>query len=101
MAANDELIEAPRTDQEKRELALRRLRAKRDFWTHLFTYLTVNAMLVVIWLFTTGGQFRGFFWPIFVIAGWGVGLVIHGYVAFRGNIVTEEQIQREMRNLPG
>ena len=42
----------------------------------------------------------GYFWPIFVMAAWGVGVVINGYTAYRGNAITEEGIEREMKTLP-
>jgi len=80
----------------RRELAIKRIKAKNDFKIHLVVYLAVNAMLVVIWTFSNAG----FFWPIFPIAGWGIAVVINGYVAYRGNVYTEEQIQREMQKLP-
>jgi hypothetical protein len=35
-----------------RERAIKRIKAKNDFKTHLVAYLTVNAMLVSVWLFT-------------------------------------------------
>ncbi len=86
----------------RREQAIKRIKAKNDFKIHLLVYLTVNTMLVVIWAFTNAGQPfpQGFFWPIFPIAGWGIGVVINGYVAYWGNVYTEEQIQREMQKLP-
>ena len=52
-------------EDELRRRAVKRLRAKAGFWTHLVVYLAVNAFLVVIWFFTGAG----FFWPIFPIAG--------------------------------
>jgi hypothetical protein len=81
---------------ERREQAIKRIKAKNAFKIHLVVYLAVNAMLVVIWAFTSAG----FFWPIFPIVGWGIGVVIHGYIAYQGNVYTEEQIQREMGKLP-
>jgi hypothetical protein len=88
-------IESPR------ELAIKRIKAKNDFKTHLVAYLAVNAMLVIVWVFTAASfpYPLSFFWPIFPIAGWGVGIVIHAYTVYRGNVYTEEQIQREMKAL--
>ena len=90
------------TTEQRRELAIKRLKAKSDFKKHLLAYAAVNTMLIVIWAFTNAGQPwpRSIFWPIFLIVGWGVGLVIHGYVTYRGNVYTEEKIQREMTKLP-
>jgi fatty acid desaturase len=93
--------------QRRRELAIKRLKAKNGFKIHLLVYLCVNTMLVVIWAVTTSaaGLFTSpgpawFPWPIFVILGWGVGLAAHGYSVYFAGHYTEEQIQREMRNLP-
>ena len=99
---SNEMIELPTTPEGRRALAVKRIKAKNDFRIHLFTYLCVNGMLTVIWAFTTMGKPfpGGFFWPIFVIAGWGIGLVIHAYTVYRPNVYTEEQIQREMKQLP-
>ena len=88
--------------EQRHELAIKRLKAKSDFKKHLLAYVAVNTMLIVIWAFTNAGQPwpRGIFWPIFPIVGWGAGLVIHGYVTYRGNVDNEEKIQREMTKLP-
>lgn len=80
----------------RRALAVRRIREKNEFKAHLLVYVLVNAMIVLVWVWTGAG----FFWPIFVIGFWGIGLVTHGYNAYRGTVITEAQIQREMRKLP-
>lgn len=56
---------------------------RRPFWCragfryHAGPYLLINGMLVGIWALTG----HGFFWPFFPIAGWGIGLAMHGLVA--------------------
>src|SRR3954447_856982 len=40
---------------------------------HLTTYLLVNAMLIAIWAAAGGG----YFWPIWPILGWGIGVGCH------------------------
>jgi hypothetical protein len=82
-------------EDELRRLAVRRLRVKAGLWTHFAIYLAVNAFLVVIWFFTGAG----FFWPIFPIAGWGIGVAANAWDAFGREPVTEERIQREMEHL--
>ena len=52
--------------------------AKRDFGAHLIAYLSVNAMLVGIW-YVTGAAF---FWPIFIIMGWGIGIAFNAWDVF-------------------
>ena len=82
-------------DETRRDIAIKRLKEKNDFRIHLLVYLGVNAMLVAVWALT-----GGFFWPLFPIAGWGIGVLAHGYSVFYGNIYSEDQIQREMSKLP-
>jgi hypothetical protein len=83
------------TEDELRRRAVKSLRAKAGFWTHFAVYLAVNAFFVTIWFFTGAG----FFWPIFLIAGWGIGVAANAWDAFGREPVTEERIQREMDHL--
>jgi hypothetical protein len=80
-------------DQERREAALARLKAKREFITHLITYFVVNGFLVGIWYFTQNGG--GYFWPIWPIMGWGIGVVMHAWDTYRKPI-SEDAIRKEM-----
>jgi hypothetical protein len=84
-----------RTDQELRKLALARLKKKRDFVNHVVVYLTVNVLLIVIWALTGAG----FFWPGFVIAGWGIGLAANAWDVYGRKPITEEQIRQETERL--
>ena len=77
-----------------RERAIRRLKAKGEFKVHLLAYVLVNAFLVVIWA-VSGADF---FWPVFPILGWGIGLVFHAWDVY-GNEPSEEKIRREMDKL--
>ena len=101
-AETSEMIEMPVTQEERRTLAIKRIKAKDEFKVHLVVYLCVNGMLTLIWAFTSLGRpfLAGFFWPIIPLAAWGMGLLIHGYTVYRPNVYTEAQIQREMKQLP-
>ncbi len=79
---------------ELRELATKRVRARRDFKTHLLTYLLVNAFLVEVWYVTS----RGFFWPGLVMMGWAVGLVLNAWTVY-GPETRDEEIVHEMDRL--
>jgi 2TM domain len=85
-----------RSDEEIREEALVRLKKKRDFKSHLFIYVSVNAMLVVIWAITSDG---GLFWPIFPILGWGIGVAANAWDVYGRRPITEEEIRREAERL--
>ena len=86
---------------DRRELAIKQLRRKRAFYTHLIVYLAVNTMLIVIWASLVLGGFipSVIFWPIFPLVGWGFGLFMHGYTTFRGDVFSETQIRREIEKL--
>ena len=79
-------------DDDQRKAAIERLQNRRGFWPHLVSYLVVNGALVLIWWMTGAG----YFWPVWVIAFWGVGLVMHGWTAFVQKPITEEDIKREI-----
>lgn len=77
----------------EREEALQRLRKKRDFRTHLTVYWLVMTLLVAIWLLS--GGWGSYFWPVWPMLGWGLGVAIHGATLFSEQDPTEEQIQAE------
>ena len=87
----------PPTDDALREAAVTRLRKKRDFATHILIYLLVNSFLVVIWAVTSGD----FFWPIFPIAGWGIGLAANAWDVYGRKPISEGEIRQEMDRLRG
>jgi hypothetical protein len=87
----------PSPDAELRERAIKRIRKQADFRTHLLVYLTVNAFLVVVWAWTDSPVF----WPIFPILGWGIGVAIHAWDAYRTDLISEQRIRREMDRLEG
>jgi 2TM domain-containing protein len=83
-----------RETNDLRARALEQIEKKRGFVAHLFAYLLVNTFLVVIWA-VTGADF---FWPIFPILGWGIGVFFHGWDVYSGG-PSEDQIRREMDRL--
>jgi hypothetical protein len=56
-------------DNQLRELAKKRV----DFRRHFAVFCIMNSALWLIWWFS--GQ--GYVWPIWPLAGWGVGLLFH------------------------
>ena len=85
----------PDSEQELRKLAVSRLKKKRDFRTHVAIYVIVNAMLVGIWAVTGAG----FFWPIFPILGWGIGVGANAWDVYGRKPITEDEVQRETERL--
>jgi len=79
-------------EDDRRKAAIRRLQARRSFGQDLVAYVVVNAFLIGVWAMTGAG----YFWPGWVLAGWGIGLVLHAYTVFMQKPITEDDIRREM-----
>jgi hypothetical protein len=86
------------SDEKLMSQARERVEAKIGFRSHVMVYITVNLCLTVMYFFASRG---GYFWPGWSMAGWGIGLLVHGlgvYIKFHGKS-HEEEIQREYRRL--
>jgi len=79
--------EAGQSTREARETWLRRKRSA--FYAHLWSYIIVNAAILLIDIFTPGG-----WWFQWALLGWGIGLAFHFRDAF---FPSEEQIERGAR----
>lgn len=83
-----------------RRRVLKKMQARRDFVGNLSSYIGVNAVLVIIWAFTGAS----FFWPIFPIIFWGMGVVANGYEyyskygpgAMKRRDIFEDEVSREL-----
>ena len=78
-----------------REREARQILKRRTFYLHLSIYIAVNLMLIGIWALAGGG----FPWFLFVIMGWGIGIVAHGASAFLLAHPDDIVLQREQRRL--
>jgi hypothetical protein len=83
------------TDEEIREYAIKAIKKKRDFKSHVVAYVIVNAFLVLIWYLSSPDAY---FWPIWVMGGWGIGLAFNAWDVYgRSNgPIGEDEIQREI-----
>ena len=88
--------QTPVTDDPRRARAVRRLKKKRDFWAHLLVYVLMNSFVVVVWLMTGANSF---FWPIFVMVPWGIGVVMNAWDVWQPADFDEDQIQREVTRI--
>lgn len=76
-----------------REQAIERIRARGQFYLHLAFFIAMNTYLIVVW----SRSDAEFFWPIWAIVGWGIGLASHASHVFDWRRpISEERIQREI-----
>lgn len=86
-------VRGPQTAEERRRAEARqRLEKKRGWQSGFVAYVVVNAFLVGIW-FLTG---RGYFWPAWVLGGWGLGMVLSYWDIFVRRGITEADIEKEL-----
>jgi 2TM domain len=78
------------TDNQLHELARKRV----DFRVHLVVYCVTNAALWIIW-FVTG---RGYVWPVWPMAAWGIGVVFHYIFDYRSSgFLSEEDEYKKLK----
>lgn len=80
--------------EERRAAAIASITAKRSFRNHAFVYCAVNTLLVVIW----AASGAGYFWPVWPMLGWGIGVVAHAVSVYAvRSKISEERIDHEMQ----
>jgi fatty acid desaturase len=70
------------SEKEVYEEAKKRVKAKKDFYRHLGAYLTVNAVLIVIWALSDadlGTANMWFLWPLCI---WGAFVLLNFFQVF-------------------
>ena len=77
----------------QREQARKLLEGRRKFRADLFAYLVVNIFLLGAWAVTGGG----YFWPGWVLAGWGVLLLLDYWNVYQRPPITEQDIDEQLR----
>ncbi len=71
------------------------MQAKRDFASHLMSYVVVNGFLIGGWAITGAG----YFWPVWILGGWGIGLVMHAWDVYWRRPITDDDINAEISRL--
>jgi len=87
----------PLSEQDLQRRARRRVNQKMGFYIHASVYVLVNLGLAAI-NFASGGRS----WHLWPLAGWGLGLAIHGFVTFaslNGDSLRERMQQDEVERL--
>ena len=76
--------------------ARKRIEKRRGLQVSLLAYVVVNGFLVAVWALADGG----YFWPVWVMAAWGLGLVFQVWDYYRGP-VTEADVDAEVQRMRG
>ncbi len=71
--------DADATALERQARARRTAEARYGFRWNLAWYVIIDVLLVGVWFYNG----HGFFWPAFVIVGWGIGVAANYWVAYR------------------
>jgi membrane protein YdbS with pleckstrin-like domain len=75
---NYDIVKNEYTEEELIEIAKKRIKIKRELYSHIAAYCFVNSFLVFIYFIIVGDfSFSVHFWPIWVISAWGLGLLFH------------------------
>lgn len=85
------------TEEQLREAALKRIKKRKDLYGHMVAYVIVNAFLVLVWYLTNAG----YFWPMWVMIGWGVGLAFNAWDVFGRKDISEADVRAEMDKMRG
>lgn len=75
-----------------REQARLRLEARRGLVSDVVAYVVVNAFFIGVWAITG----RGYFWPVWVLGGWGIGVVLHAWDVYWRRPITDADIDQEI-----
>ena len=68
------------SEEEIYELARKRVKAKKSFYTNLGSWAAVNTLLVIIWVLTErGGGYMWFLWPLCI---WGFFVLLNFFQVF-------------------
>ena len=83
-------------DQSLQDLALKRIKDRRDFQGHVVVYVVVNLFLWGLWAMTSGlGSYP---WPVWVTLGWGIGVGLNWWTVTRRPI-TRDEVNQEIQRL--
>ena len=78
---------------EEYEQARKRVERKRKFRADLVAYVVINTFLIGVW----AASGMGYFWPAWVLAGWGMLLLLDAWNVFYRRPVTPADIEEELR----
>lgn len=73
--------------------ARQKVKVRKKFYTHVITWVLMSVMFITFNLFTTD-----YFWAIFPILAWGIGVAFHGIQVFSDEW-EEYEIEKEFNRM--
>ncbi len=70
-----------------------RVKSRKKFYSHILTWVIMSVFFILINLFTTD-----YFWAIFPILAWGIGVAFHGIQVFSDEW-EDQEVEREYHRL--
>ena len=89
-------------NNELRDLATHRLQARRDLRGYLLVWAGVSALVLAIWAITSAlAENLYYFWPVWPIAGMGVGAAAKALYAYGPPraLITQDDVDAEVSRL--
>ncbi|WP_207492144.1 2TM domain-containing protein [Aridibaculum aurantiacum] len=88
---------ANHADDLRRDDVLWQMAKRRaGFKYSLLAYIFVNLFLIATWYFTSGSH--SYFWPVWPMLGWGIGLAFQYFGAYHGdNVFSAEKEYEKMK----
>jgi hypothetical protein len=85
----------PASEEQRLARARRRVAALKGFYIHLFVFVLVLAALTII-----NAAAGGPWWVLWVLLGWGIGMLAHGLTVFgQSSRVIADWEERKLRQL--
>ena len=70
-----------KNDVEVKKEKMSHSQQRKEFKSHLFAFMAINGFLVLLNLVVS----PGYFWAIYPILGWSLGLLLHGIKVYTSN----------------
>ena len=85
------------SEQQHDEMLWKIAKKRASFKWSFSIYVFVNAFLIGVWYFSSGPH--SYFWPIWTMLGWGIGLLFQYLNAYQGkNLFTTKQEYERLKN---
>lgn len=100
MAGNEQPSSS--SQEELRNAARKRIKAKRDFWSLTLTLLIVTGILNAIW-FLAGDNRSEYYWPMWPMLGFAIAIFFTALNAYgpTNRPISDAEIDRELRRYDG